>query len=352
MNCEDRLKRFIGEQDNLDTIYWLMKGLSYRKVGEKIGKPHAFVQRKNSFLRNNGLVTGGLWRIDVEAMGMTKKFKFYDRCIGGWPEEVKENDYFLTYFADIKKGKSQHLAIYTFPDEIEPKTGEHISPYYYLIPKFKAPLLENEISLREFMDVYEHENNDNPLPPRGEQIDPDIIHIEIGRYIQLFGDLTHQEFTNKRNGASENKPDINLRKLVRLIREDMKDEGLADSIDVTYDIVRNRYNEMLEKNIIYLGFALEMRRLGYVLSFCWIGNSEIYRIMKAFSHFNVITALAYNHHNRYLLHLQYPIDKENVILKILDQLDLNNETFKALTVHCNRVLPYPYYFDIEREKNK
>lgn len=329
-----------------------MRGLSYREIGEKIGKSHPFVQRRSNFLRNNGLVTGGNWRIDVEAMGMTKKFKFYDRCIAGWPEEVKENDHFLTYFADIKKGKSQHLAMYTFPDEIEPKTGENISPYYYLIPKFKAPLLENEISLHEFMDVYEHENNENPLPPRGEPIDPDIVHIEIAGYIQLFGNPNQQEFANKRKEISENNTDINLRKLVKLIREDMKDEGLADSIDVTYDIVRNKYNAMLEKNIIYPGFALEMRRLGYVLSFCWIENSEIYRIMKAFSHFNVITALAYNHDNRHLLHLQYPINRENVILRILDQLDLNNETFKVLTVHCNRVLPYPYYLDREREKNK
>ncbi|MGD2247573.1 MAG: hypothetical protein PVF58_04145 [Candidatus Methanofastidiosia archaeon] len=113
-------------------------------------------------------------------------YKFYKYCGDDKPLEVLEQDEYLTFFADIKKGKSQNFAMYTFPNEVEPKIGDRISPYYYLIPKFKAPLFQNDISLDEFKNTFKTENNENPLPPRGRAIDPDIIHIEIARYADMY----------------------------------------------------------------------------------------------------------------------------------------------------------------------
>lgn len=352
MMIERRLKKFASKQDNLDAVYWLMKGLSYREVAEEIGRSHSFIQRVNNFLRNHGLSTGRQWRIDVNAMGMTKTYKFYDYCVNGSPPEIAEKDDFLTFLADIEKGKSQHFAMYTFPNEVESRIGNQISPYYYLIPQFKVPLLQNELSIDEFRKEYETEDNDNPLPPRGRAIAPDIVHIEIARYIELFGNPSQNKPTDRAAGKikEEGLSEINLWKLVDIIKYDMENEGLADVVDVTYDIVRNRYNEMLERNIIYPGFGLDMRKFDYVLSFCLIRTDEIYRIMKTFSHFNVVSALAHLEDNRYLLHLQYPKDKEIEVFHILNYLDSESEVFKILEVHNNRVLPHGYYFERERSK--
>jgi hypothetical protein len=346
INREDRIKRFFSEQDNLNAIYWLMKGFSYREVGEKIGRPHSFVQRVNNFLRNHGLTTGRQWRIDVNAMKMTKTYKFYDFDMNGRPDEVKDNDDFLTYFADIKKGKSGHFALYTFPNEVNPKIGEDISPSYILVPKFKAPIFQSEISWDEFKQVYERENNENPLPLRGEPIDPDIIHIDIAQYVEILDKTFQYESTDSGICLGV----VNLSALVDTIKHDIKEEGLEEKVDVTYDIVRNRYNEMVEKNIIYPGFGLSMRELGYAISFCWIQSSEIYRVIKAFAKFNVITALAYTKKNKYLLHFEYPKEKEIEIFEILNNLDPKNEVFKVLKTHNNRALPHPYYFEKEKKK--
>jgi len=48
MKREDRIKRFVNDQDNLDAVYWLMKGFSYREIGEKIGRSHSFVQQQDA----------------------------------------------------------------------------------------------------------------------------------------------------------------------------------------------------------------------------------------------------------------------------------------------------------------
>jgi hypothetical protein len=353
IDWEDRMRRFFDDQDNLDAVYYLMKGLSYRKIGEKIGKSHSFVQRVNNFLRNHGLAVGRQWKVDLNAMDITRTFKFYDYDVKyGRPEEVKENNAYLSYFADIKKGKSEHFTIYAFPNEVHPKIGENISPYYVLVPRFRAPLYKCDISQDEYEKVYENESNENPFPSRGEPIEPDIIHIEIARYVELSGNPGQHESTDTDAGTigREDLGEVNLSRFVEMIKEDMEGEGLADEVDVTYDIVRNRYIEMMKKNIIYPGFGLDMREFGYVLSFCWIEKDEIYRIMKTFGHFNIVTALAYTERNKYLLHLQYPKDEEIEIFQILNTLDPENETFKVLKVHDNRTLPHQYYFRKEREK--
>ncbi|MBU7009333.1 MAG: hypothetical protein HXS46_01480 [Theionarchaea archaeon] len=353
MKREDRIKRFVNDQDNLDAVYWLMKGFSYREIGEKIGRSHSFVQRVNEFLENHGLAAGRQWKVDLNAISITRTFRFYDydaEC--GKPKEVRKNNEFLSYFADIKKGKSGHFAIYAFPNEIHPKIGENISPYYILVPKFKAPLKKCNISQDKFEKAYEKENNENPFPPRGDAIDPDIIHIEIARYVELFGNPYQEELTDPAREKIENGGlrEICLSKFVEMIEEDIKEEGLADEAEVTYDIVRNRYNDMVKKNIIYPGFGLDMRELGYVLSFCWIKRDEIYRIMKTFAEFNIVSALAYTEKDRYLLHLQYLKDKEIEIFQILNRIDHENEVFKVLKVHDNRTISHQYYFEKERKK--
>ncbi|MBU7047495.1 MAG: hypothetical protein HXS54_13760 [Theionarchaea archaeon] len=354
MNREYRLRRFFGQQDNLDAIYWLMKGYSYREVGDTIGRPHSFVQRVSNFLRVHGLAVGRQWKADLEALNMTRTFKFYDYIWDDRPEEVKKNEKFLSYFADVKSGKSSHFVIYTFPNEVNTKIGESISPYYILIPKFKAPLHECDISLDAFGEAYEQENNENPFPPRGELIEPDIIHIEIARYVELFGKPPPDRPTDEalERIDEEDLGEINLSRLVEIIKDDIKAEGLEDKVDATYDIVRNRYNDMVEKNIIYPGFGLDMRKLEYILSFCWIKKDEIYRIMKSFANFNVVTGLAYTEGDKYLLHLQFFKEKEIEILQILDSIDHENEVFKVLEVHDNITVPYEYYFEKEKEKRE
>ena len=353
MNIENRLLKFGRQQDNLNATYWLMKGLSYREIGERIGRSHSFIQRVNNFLRNNGVVTGRQWSIDVNAMKMTRFLEFYDYS-RNFPKKVDENDEFLTYFAEIKKGVSEYFALYTFPDEISPRTNNTISPYYYHVPEFKAPLDENRLSQDEFYKVFDEKDNRNPLPPRGEAIEPDLVHIEIARYVELFGNPKKDKSTHT-NAEKLNKKglrEVNLWKFVEIIKEDMREEKLVDAVDVTYDIVRSRYNEMLKKNIIYPGFGLDMRKFGYVLSFCWIKYEEIYRVLKTFSDFNIISALAYTQNNRYLLHLQYPREKELEVFRILNSLDHGNEVFKVLEVHANRTLPFSYFFKKEREKKR
>ncbi|MGD2247576.1 MAG: hypothetical protein PVF58_04160 [Candidatus Methanofastidiosia archaeon] len=349
---ERRIKKFAGKQDKLDAVYWLMKGLSYREVGEEIDRSHSFIQRVNNFLRNHGIATGRQWRVNVDALHMRKMYKLYDYFAEDRPSEVLEQDEYLTFFADVKKGISQHFAMYTFPNEVKTKIGDRISPYYYLIPKFKAPLFQNDISLDEFKSVYKTENNENPLPPRGRAINPDIIHIEIARYVELFGNPGRGKSTDKTATKKVHERDlneINLSKLVDIIQDDMKQEELEEKIDVSYDIVRNRYIEMVERTIIYPGFGLDMMKFDYTLSFCLIKKDEIYRIMKAFSQFNIVTALAYTENDKYLLHLQYPKDKENDIFQILNYLDPQNETFKIVEVHNNRVIPHEYYFEKEKK---
>jgi hypothetical protein len=354
MNREYRFRRCFGQQDNLDAIYWLMKGYSYREVGDKIGRSHSFVQRVSNFLRVHGLAVGRQWKADLEALNMTRTFKFYDYMRDDMPREVLRNERFLSYFADIKGGKSGHFIIYTFPNEIDTKIGESISPYYILIPRFKAPLYECDISLDTFEEAYAQENNENPFPPRGELIEPDIIHIEIARYVELFGKPIPDRPTDEalERIDEEDQGEVNLSRLVDIIKDDMKAEGLEDKVDITYDIVRNRYNDMIEKNIIYPGFGLDMRPLGYILSFCWIKKDEIYSIMKSFANFNVVTGLAYTEGDKYLLHLQFLKEKEIEILQILDNIDHENEVFKVLEVHDNITVPYEYYFEKEREKKR
>jgi hypothetical protein len=339
MNLEDRLERFFSEQDNLDAIYWLLKGLSYREAGDKIRRPHTFIQRVNNFLKNHGLITGRQWRIDVEAMDMTKTYKFYDYDKEK-PNEVIQNNDFLTYFADVKMGESQQLALYTFPNEITDKLGKKISPYFIMIPEFKAPLHICKISIDSFKHAYASENNSNFLPPRGTPLKPDIIHIEIARYVELYGNI------NLDRGLGG----ISLPQLIDCIKDDMINEGLNNEIKITYDVVRNRYNEMLEKNIIYQGFGLDMHKIGYELSFCLLKDVEIYRLMKTFAHFNIVSALAYLEDSSYLLHLQYPKEKYPDIVKILNEYDPLNKMFMAIKVHSNRVLPHPFFFKKMKEK--
>jgi hypothetical protein len=137
---------------------------------------------------------------------------------------------------------------------------------------------------------------------------------------------------------------IPLPQLIDHIKEDMITEGLNNEIKITYDIVRNRYNEMIEKNIIYQGFGLDMGKIGYELSFCLLKNVEIYRLMKTFTQFNVVSALAYLQNGSYLFHLQYPKGRYSDIVKILNEYDPSNKMFIVIYTHHNRVLPHPYFF--------
>ncbi|MGD2247571.1 MAG: hypothetical protein PVF58_04135 [Candidatus Methanofastidiosia archaeon] len=186
---------------------------------------------------------------------------------------------------------------------------------------------------------------------RGRAIDPDIIHIEIARYVEIFGNPGGSKSTGEATAKKvhgEDLGEINLSKLVDIIQDDMKQEELEEKIDVSYDIVRNRYIEMVERSIIYPGFGLDMMKFDYTLSFCLIKKDEIYRIMKAFSQFSIVTALAYTENDN-LLHLQYPKDKENDIFQILNYLDAQNEVLKIIKVHNNRAIPHYYYFHKERK---
>ena len=86
---------FFNDQKKLDTMYYLMQGLTYRQVAETIDRKTTYVQRAMDFLRNNGFLFWGRWTPNVYKLGMKKSIAFLDWSDKDLPE--KDNFKYTTY---------------------------------------------------------------------------------------------------------------------------------------------------------------------------------------------------------------------------------------------------------------
>ena len=93
-------RNFFNDQRKLDTTYYLMKGLTYRQVAEKIGKQISYVQRVMDFPKTEGLLFWGRWAPNVYKIGMKKSIVFLDWEDREVPE--KKNFNYTTYVHHVK----------------------------------------------------------------------------------------------------------------------------------------------------------------------------------------------------------------------------------------------------------
>ena len=320
---EFEVKNFLNSQLNLDVMAYLAKGLSFRQIAQKIGKKHSHVQSRSDFLRKHSMMTFGRWNIDVQALGMVKTFKFYE-----FKEEIKneilgneDKNFYLSYLAQVIMGKMKYFAMYTYPDEVKDKIGSEITSWYFTFPHFTLPFFRNEYSEKEIEKIFEEEDNENPLSPRGKKIkDPDLIDMYICRYVQL------------------ELEDINLKKYTRRMEEE-----IGNLIDVRYSTVRNRFHRLRKKNVIYPMNPLDFTGISYTPVFFTTGYNQVFRLMKTLNKLNIMTGISFTEDDKNILHLQCPYDTRNAVANFLSSLDGDSEMFSITKMHVNRGLPYKYY---------
>ena len=194
---------FLDTQVNLDVMTFLAEGLSFRQIAYKIGKKHSFVQTRSDFLRNHTMIAGGRWNVDLQALGIVKTVAFYD-----YKEEIKneilgnENkNFYLSYLSQVLMGEMKYFAMYNYPEEIRDREGFEVTSWYDTFPRFKVPFFKNRQFENEFKNIFEEEDNENTLPPRGKKIkDFDLIALFICRYIQLESrDINRKRYTRRMN---------------------------------------------------------------------------------------------------------------------------------------------------------
>lgn len=321
------VQNFLNEEVNLETMTYLSLGLSYRAIAKKVGTNHSFVQDKSRFLRDYAMMVRGRWNIDVQALGMTKTVEFYDFTEESWSEIMKRN-FYLSYLSQVMMGKMKYLAMYTFPEEVRDRIGSEITSWYYTFPHFNLPFFKNGSFEKEFWRIFEEENNENPLPPRGERIkNPDLIDIYICRFVQ-----TELE-------------DINLRKYTRRMEEE-----IGDIIDVHYSTVRTKFQRLREKHVIFPSNPINLTEASYVHLFCITSYNQIFRFMKSLDRLNILVAISFMKDGRNILYIHGPYDKQNNIANILSQLDKESQMFSVTNLQVNRGLPYKHYLEENRKK--
>lgn len=317
------MKNFLNDQMNLDIMTYLAKGLSLRQIGQKIGKKHSYVQTKRDFLSGNGIMTFGRWNVDVQALGMAKTAEFYD-----YREEIKDrvlgdkhSNFYLSYLSLVMKGEMKYFAMYTFPEEVKNREGFEITSWYYTFPHFTLPFFNNKNFENKFEEIFDEEDNNNPLPPRGKKIkNPDLIDMYICRYIQ------------------RERGDINLKRYTRRMEEE-----IGDIIDVRYSTVRTRFQRLKKKNIIYPTHPLNFTEISYVTFFAITAYEQVFRFMKTLNKLNIVTGTSFMKKNRNILLIHCPYDKKNAIANILGTLDRGSQMFSITNMYVNRGLPYKYY---------
>jgi hypothetical protein len=322
---EFAVQNFLDNQENLDIMTYLAEGLSFRQIAQKIGKKHSYVQTRSDFLKNNAMMTFGRWNVDVQAIGMVKTAEFcnYKEEIKNEILSDKNRNFYLSYLSQVTMGEMKYFAMYTFPEEIENRIGFEITSWYYTFPHFTRPFFKNRQFENEFERIFEKEDNESSIPPRGERIrDPDLIDIYICRYVQLeLGDINLKEYTRR-----------------------MKEE-IGDLIDVHYSTVRTRFQRLRKKKILYPVNPLNFSEISYVNVFFLTACDQIFRFMKTLNKLNIITAISFMSDNRSILFVNCPYDKKNAIANVLSRLDRRSEMFSVTSMYVNRGLPYKYYLD-------
>jgi hypothetical protein len=176
-------------------------------------------------------------------------------------------------------------------------------------------------------EYFEEENNKSPFPPRGQKMkDPDLIDIYICRYIQL------------------EREDIDLKEYTRR----MEDE-IGDLVDVTYSKVRQKFQKMMETNVIYHINPLYFSEVSYVSFFVITEYKRIFKFIKALNRLNIISGVSYMKDGKHMLCIHCPYDTKNDIINFLCDLDRNSQIFSIVDFIVNRGIPYKYYL-IKYEK--
>ena len=305
--------RFFDDQKKLDTVYYLMQGLAYREVGEKIGKQVPYVQRIMDFLKSSGLLYWGRWGVNVYKIGMKKSIVFLDWKDRNVPKE--DNYKYTTYLHHVEAREAKTLAIYTYPNgdetKIKGEIGEPITPFYYTHTRFTVPFLKKVNLVKEFFDIFDSEKNDQKMLTgtpsfKTEEIHDDPITVYICRYAQLL-------------------PELKLRILTDRLEQDFN--GIKD-INVSFGKVRAILNMMKEEEVIFPKNVLYLKPLFYQAAHIRIKTKEIYKIMKTFNKFNMLTRVASTLDPEvFYLYIQYPFYQFPGVMRVLGQLDPDRKTY-------------------------
>ena len=328
MTESGNIENFLNQQENLDIVFYFSRGKSYREIARKIRKDTSFVKSRIGFLRENGLMPFGRWNVNVNALGMTKTLEFCSCTEGGWNKLFKR-DFFLSYFSQVVVGKAKYLAMYTFPEGVKNKIGSEITSWYYTCPHLEAPF-SRDFDEKRFFEVYEEENNRDPLPPRKEKIrDPEIIDVLISKYAQFETDI------------------INVEEYTKKIERD-----IGNYTEVSRKEVEKHLRTLENKNVIYPIFPLDFGNISYSLVYCITSRKNIFRIIKTLNKFNIMTGISFLMEKKAFLHIQCPPPSKYAIISIFDQLDRDNEVYFVTKIRYNRGLPYKYYLEKYRESNR
>jgi len=316
------IENFLNDQTNLDVMTYLAKGEPSEKITKKIEIKPLFLESRINFIKKCGLISFGSWNVDVNALGMIKTFEFCDYNEEGW-NKLFEKNFFLSYFSQIEIGKIKYLAMYTFPEEIKDKIGFEMSSWYYTFPSFKAPFFRNDFSKEKFLELYDEETNENPLPSRGEKIEnPSLIDFYICRYVQL------------EVGATD------LKKYAGRMKKE-----IGNIIDISYDEVIKHYQMLKEKNIIYRVSPLNFTNFSFVSFYCITSLRKVFKLMKTLNKFNILTGISFMRGKKSFLIIHCPHESRNTIIRIFDQLNRESEIYFITKIYENRGFPYKYYLE-------
>jgi hypothetical protein len=304
---------FLNDQKRLDTIDFLMRGLTYRQIADRLGKRISYVQQVMDFLRDNGLLYWGRWAPNVYRIKMKKSIAFLD-----WRDKeipIRENGKYETFVQQVQAKYAKVCAIYTYPidDEnlIKGDRGELITPFYHTYARFTVPLFKEINLVNEFFDIFDSMDNDKKIlsgVPSFE-MEPsytDPITVYICRYAELLPDLTPGALTER-------------------LESDFKSNK---SIEVNYNKIRETLSKMKEEGVIFPKNMLWLKPLSYQRVLARVKTNEIYRIMKTFNNFNMLTQVALTKKiDEYYLFIEYPFHQFSEVLEILSKLDPNLETY-------------------------
>jgi hypothetical protein len=297
---------FFNDEKKLDTMYYLMCGMTYREIAEIIDKKISFVQRVMDFIRNYKLLYWGRWSPNVYKIGMKKRIAFLSWDERKIPEE--ENFYYTTYVHLVHAEKTKTQVIYTYPDDYESKIvgdiGEEITPFYYSHTKFTVPFIKQIDLHKEFFSIYDSRKNDESVidgTPSfdAEKIYDDPLTVFICRCAEIINELS---------------PSV--------IYERLKKDSDYDSLNITYEKVRSTLNTMKENEVLFPKNALYFKPLSYQAALIRIKTNEIYKIMDCFNQFNMLTRVALTRDPAvYYLYVQYPFHQFPEVMEIFSELD-------------------------------
>jgi len=320
------VRDLLNKQEKLDAMYYLSRELPIEEIATRINRTRSFVRSIDVLLRIHGMLTDARWGVDTEALKMKKILKIYPDS-QPMRDQLFSNDFFITYLVQAKRNREFLIAVYTIPEEVEEKiSGIPISSWYYTFSRFTVPFFKENL-LEEFFKEYNSITNENPFPPRGTPIqDIDLIYMYICKWAQIW-----PEFATEKDKLASN-----------------IEEEIGDLIDVSYHYIDAKLNILKENNILFPINPLFLEGINYDSLISFINHQEVYRVIKTFNQFNIITALCFTSEGKYGLWLHYPHDHEKSILQILNDLDPHHETYLLSDVLIRTTIPYKYFVDKRR----